>query len=260
MRVLSRMPDLAVLSLLATFFFGALSIYFYRRARRFKRLSFMWSSVKIQARVHPDVRITFRDVEVQELSRLVVLFWNSGTAAVRAEDLLPSHPVLVSLPKQCRILSTALTLTSSETNSCALTNASTCSTAIAFTYLNPGDGAEFEMLYDSTEPKRSVSPAFRAPIIGGRPPTSTRRSHQAPQSEPLSVGVAWSAMSILGLVSVGTLWPLLFNYGSFNVKIFMLVCAITFSLQAGYWLYWTLRNVRRRLGPPPFVRSRSDAM
>src|SRR5947209_19974939 len=74
-------------SFAATVLFGILSVFFFVRSRRNKRLRARWSAVELQTRRHPDIDISFRGKPVQNLSRVRFALWNAGSEAIRDTDL-----------------------------------------------------------------------------------------------------------------------------------------------------------------------------
>jgi hypothetical protein len=78
-----------------TLLFGVLSIYFYFRPRNLRRLDAIWAISLLQTRRHPRVKIYFDDKEVETISRVRLLFLNSGTNDIRKSDLGGSSKVEV---------------------------------------------------------------------------------------------------------------------------------------------------------------------
>ncbi|OFW20326.1 MAG: hypothetical protein A3H97_20520 [Acidobacteria bacterium RIFCSPLOWO2_02_FULL_65_29] len=149
-----------------TLVFGALSILFYFRAKRFKQLAIVYSTTQLQTRAHPEVEISFRGEPVENLSRLRVVCWNSGTEAIRSSDLPENDLPRVTFDPPTRILSVAAPA-SSDHSRFAIKQSGTA-VQISFVYLNPGDFGLFEILYENLQPK-DRSARFVAPVIGAVP-------------------------------------------------------------------------------------------
>src|ERR1017187_3960584 len=92
-------------SVVATVLFGALSIYFYLRSRRVRRLAIAAGTATLQQRGYPDVRITYRDQEVDTLTRVFGFLWNSGTLEIRSSDVPQEQWPSIRVLESTRILS-----------------------------------------------------------------------------------------------------------------------------------------------------------
>jgi hypothetical protein len=159
---------LAWLGVLFTLGFGVLSIFLYARGRRIKRIACLITSTTLQKRVHPDVQISFRGQEVANLSRMVAYFWNTGTAEIRSTDVPHENWPRLTLPEGAHVLSAAVLRVSTDHIQLKPIQYGDQAVCITFTYLNPGDGAIFEVLLEASPSTGSTK--FAAPLIGGRSP------------------------------------------------------------------------------------------
>jgi hypothetical protein len=225
----------------------AVSIYTYLRSRQFKRLSCAFASTLLQGRAHPDVSISFRGVEVNNLIRTLVFFWNSARADIRVSDVPHEQWPSLQWPAGTRILSTA-TLIASNPYSQTKLRAADHELQFTFDYLNPGDGVIAEVLFDASE--GSLSPDnFSGPVIGGREPEF------AEVSSSVRTDVSLSVLETLGGVLSGVGLTLAYSYRVQSSFAFALCFAVVaaglgFTISANYF---DLRRVHRRF--PAFIRA-----
>ncbi|MGO8789882.1 MAG: hypothetical protein ACLQVL_21185 [Terriglobia bacterium] len=153
------------LSMVATLLFGALSIVLYFRGRRQKRLTFTFDQTTLITKAHPEIKITFRDRQVANLSRLRTVCWNSGNQEIRWVDIPDNSPPTV-LFSGATVLSVAAVAATAGTGFVAK-HENDHSVSTKFDFLNPGDCGFFEVLYESL-PSEKFGVQFLARIIGGR--------------------------------------------------------------------------------------------
>lgn len=141
-----------------------LSIIFYWRSRRYKRLTLTFTQGKLLSKTHPQVQILFAGNPVENLWRLRAVCWNSGTQEVRRSDI-PSErdPQLVF--ENARVLSIAHAGGSDSTE--FIETNDDRSVSMKFAYLNPNDCGFFEILYENVG-ANIASFKFLSPVIGGR--------------------------------------------------------------------------------------------
>ena len=152
---------LAVGGLIGTLVFGLLSIYFYRRPPRSRRLDAIWSFAVLQTRRHPKLRMYFEATEVETISRVRVLFRSSGTEAVRADDVSTTRPLTVSAPGGTILSAACLGGDAEETCSrCEVTGQD--SVRYLFAYLHPGQSVVVELLVSGNTP-----PSVGGRVVGG---------------------------------------------------------------------------------------------
>jgi hypothetical protein len=156
---------LAVAGVIGTVLFGVLSIIFYLKSRRFRRLDALWSTVTLQSRRHEDVRILFRGEEIADLSRLRILFVNTGTEPIRGESDIPSKfegAVTISrVGDRTRFLSAACLVGDIEVCRALSEIDNSGNTRLTFEYLNPGQRVGVEVLYSGPVP------VVNGQLIGG---------------------------------------------------------------------------------------------
>jgi hypothetical protein len=97
----------------------------------------------------PDVEIFFRGSSVPRLTRVQIIFWNSGTTLLRGSDIVQDDPLRFSFQTPGKILSASVAKVTRGTNKFATTipegqpNELLCQ----FDYLDPGDGATIDLLH-----------------------------------------------------------------------------------------------------------------
>jgi len=166
------------LGVVLTLVFGVLAVVFYVRQRRHKRLTFIFDEIELQTKNHPDVTFAFKGEPVENLSRLRVILWNSGTEAIRQSDLPSDTPPTIHLPEKSRVLSIGEVL--AENGSPASVKPDQNNLSVFFEYLNPDDYVFTEVLYENRKRERLGESGFVAKVIGG---VSTARRFMRPSGK-----------------------------------------------------------------------------
>ena len=156
----------AIVGLGLTVLFGLLSVVLYFRTRLYKRLTFTFDQSELHTKTHPEIRITFRDRQVENLSRLRAVCWNSGSQEIRSEDL-PERGSPSVVFSDATVLSVAHGGSTQDTGF-LVEQHDQHSVSVRFAFLNPGDYGLFEVLYEA-EPSKAPTVNFLARVIGGRP-------------------------------------------------------------------------------------------
>jgi hypothetical protein len=170
------MPDLNAFGTVGTFFFGLLSIYLYFRGKQRAHLVGQYRVHSLQQRRHSDVRILFRGEEVTSLSRAVVTCWNAGSIPIRAQDVPTTAPLVIRLPEGSRVLSTSILGATSDAIAFSVLRAAATEVNFSFAYLQPRDGATFEILFDSKEGPGASNLLLTGIVIGAPLPILTDAS------------------------------------------------------------------------------------
>ncbi len=162
------MDNISLIGTIGTLIFGLLSVYLFFKSKRTKSILFISENYVLQTKNHPSLRLSFGDTEISNLSKATIVFFNSGTDAIKKSDV---PKLMVVLDKRVKLLSSNLTVVSSPDNKIA---AVACENRIALDleFLNPRDGAVMEVLYesqnDADSPGNSPELSFDGTIIGGR--------------------------------------------------------------------------------------------
>lgn len=132
---------MGLFSLTLTVFFGLLSIVLslilYVRSSRRKRLTFTYDLTGLHTRTHPEITILFKGNQIENLSRLRVVIWNSGNQEIRRSDIpVDGKPSIVMAG--ARILSVAV-LNASPDTKCTASQNDDKALSVEFEFLNPGD-------------------------------------------------------------------------------------------------------------------------
>lgn len=180
----------------ATLFFGILSIVFYRRSIRSKRLALVFTSSSVSTTLHSELKIQFRGRHIHQLARCLIAIWNDGSDAIRSTDIPAESKPTIFIPKANTFL-VAIVARSSAANSFNAEIASPESISIAFSYLNPGDGAVLELYYEPDVYERQ--PALDVPLIGGVSPMISEFAPAKARSRRFARGIliAWSILYCL---------------------------------------------------------------
>lgn len=189
------MNMLTILGFVATVIFGLLSVFLYIRGKRNKHLTFTFETTELQAKKHPEIKITFKGREIENLSRLRVVCWNSGNEAIRWSDVPQNGPPTIKF-KQGTLLSVACVGINEETRT-TTEQRDDHSLSFSFAYLNPRDWAFLEALYEGSSKASELD--FIARIIGGR---STSRRYQPPTN---LFDLIFACLVGLGLLAFGAL-------------------------------------------------------
>ena len=161
------------IGLALTIFFGllslVLSLVLYFRGRHRKRLTFTYDLAELQTRTHPEVTIRFKDKQIENLSRLRVVIWNSGNQEIRRSDI-PSERNPSIVLSGGRVLSVAMGNTSPGTG-CAASERDDKTVSIDFEFLNSRDYAILDVLCERVDSKH-LDILFVGRVIGGLPSES----------------------------------------------------------------------------------------
>jgi hypothetical protein len=152
---------LAVVGLAGTFIGTVLSIIFYLRGRRDRRLDVVWTVRVLQSKKHPRVKIYFDEREVSSLAKARILFYNAGHEAVRRSDMPTNGDFTIRFPG-ISILSVACVGDAAKT-AAACTVIAADEAKFSFEYLNPGQAVVVELLVSG-----ELRPEIIGEIIGGK--------------------------------------------------------------------------------------------
>ena len=165
----TRKPPMLEYIGLALGMLGLLSAYyFYVRSKREIRPTVIYSRRVIQTRDHPEVSIRFRGTEVTTLHQLLVVFWNAGTQEIRQADIPTTNPPHVVFHEACQVLSPAVLSVSNSATNFRLEQLAPSQLALRFDFLNPQDGAVFEVLYDPASDDAQVPFEIEGSLIGAQ--------------------------------------------------------------------------------------------
>lgn len=250
------MGVLTAFGLVATVVFGILTVVLYFKSRRHKRLTFTFDHTELQTRTHPEVKITFRDRPVDNLSRLRVVCWNSGSEEIRWSDIQESSPPQIAFPPDAQVLSVAQVGGTDEI-AFHVEQHDERTVSVRFAYLNPADCGFFEVLYENLQ-RDKPHLEFRARVIGGRPTDSRPFSGPAMPGETLAVtaGVLlWPAMAYMATDLVRG--SVLIVGSELQLKIVGIGVLLIFLVGSGLivWNVWRHIQRRRRSRVPALARN-----
>lgn len=139
---------LPILAVILTSLFGLMSMYFYFKSKIKKNAIAIYTNSILQTKSHSEVIITYRNEKIENLSKLQLLFLNNGQIEIRANDIPALGKLSFKFGEDVKILSSVIKDTSEKAINFGLNELSTNEIGVNFDYLNPGDGAFIEVLYD----------------------------------------------------------------------------------------------------------------
>ena len=210
----------------------AAAVFFYRRSRRVSRLAYQFDEVTLlgssRSAFSDEVEIRFSGRVVPRVTAARLIVWNAGNTTLRGSDIVQADPLRVHLQDEGIILKASVVRVTRDVNDFAvsLEGQGQPEAALAFDYLDPGDGALLEVLHSGGRRALQIAGTMRGLRLG---PQSFGRMDAFPertQSLPRFVRVARSnlvmvpmlALGVIGLV-LGFMQPLLHDnitmiYGS----------------------------------------------
>jgi hypothetical protein len=199
-----KLPDwLTVAGVLLTLLFGVASVVFFLRSRRHKQLAFVYGSTVLQTRAYSEVAISYRGNAIENLSRLTVVCWNSGTKEIRRTDFPQTGFPSVTFSDNARILATRLLRVSSASNAVSIVEVSPTELRLALEYLNPNDGGVIEILYEN--PDGIPMPfEFAAEVIGALPTRVSRYATETSLASDVTTLIASIFIAGSGVMSLVT--------------------------------------------------------
>lgn len=107
----------------AGFIFGiigiVLSIIFYLKSRRFKKLSYSTRSFSLLSgplSSLPEFSASYKGESLENLTAIKIILWNSGTELISRADISESDPLRIILPKGHKILDARISESSTTAN------------------------------------------------------------------------------------------------------------------------------------------------
>lgn len=148
-----------------TILFGVLTIVFYIRSRKVKKPRFVYDYATLQTQGHKDVEILFKGEKISNLSISHILYYNNGTKEIRKEDIPLDSYTYIEFNEDVKLLSYDIVATCKNPIGFKIKQEGEKRLYLIFEYLNPGDGAVIEILYDNSEIK-GFSANCRSPLVG----------------------------------------------------------------------------------------------
>lgn len=148
---------------IGTVVFGFLSIYYFQRSRSVKRPQFIYQTILLQTKKHPNISILFNGEQIINLSRTYILFCNKGNKEIRKEDIPLNQFPSIKFNNDIKVLSVNKTAVSSDHNNFTV-QLNNDHVDVNFDYINQNDGIVFEILFDSDA--KELPAKLVAPFIG----------------------------------------------------------------------------------------------
>jgi len=147
---------------------GLLIAFFSDKASRIgPRPSYQLKALRLIAKderaLPEEVEILFNGMSVPRLTKTHVIFWNSGRAMLRGEEIVVDDPLRLEFSKEARVLTARIAKTTRETNKfeVKIDDKSPNEVVCHFDYLNVGDGALIELLHTDEERYPKVQGTIR---------------------------------------------------------------------------------------------------
>lgn len=213
----ARSPELvSVVSLGVGFASIVLALILYRASKPRRLLAYATRTFRIisdKAQKVAGLKVLYNERAVRSLSLTRLGIWNAGNEALRRTDIPSVSPPVIHARKGVSILKAQILETTSSANRIELTpfEGEVSGYAIGFEFLDPGDGALFNIVHDGIEVQ---DVAITGGIIGGR----IRRAATDPETVATSAG-PHAATTILTVQS-----------GRSNARSFALFALIGFSV------------------------------
>ena len=148
----------------------------YRRGLRLPRLVLQHLTLWLVGRPNPaavghpskpalpgDVTVLYKGVEVPRLVKTTVVIWNAGSATLRGSDVVASDPLRLEFNPDARILEVTIAKVSRSVIDFQTTHSTTEPNVLrlTFDFLDPQDGARFEILHTDVPAKPKISGTTR---------------------------------------------------------------------------------------------------
>jgi len=143
-----------------TFFLGNVFAYWlYRRGIKKKEL--WWDTQKNNlinkyARNLPELSINYKSEEVQDVSILRLMLWNSGSEILHRDDITKNHPISLITDNNTALLDAKIIAYNNDTLNFSLEKDNN-TVLVDFEYLEPNQGAVLEIVYTGGLDNLSVS-------------------------------------------------------------------------------------------------------
>jgi hypothetical protein len=152
LNLLVQNPLFAIIGFLLNLIGVILAVHLYRRGRRFNRLSSAvrdFSLMREYATTIPNVQISYDGKPVRTLTVSRLSLWNSGTSVLHGNDIASADPIQIESDNNSDLLHAEMIETTNRANQVTLGETSTASPSrkVSFDFLNPGDGAVWNITH-----------------------------------------------------------------------------------------------------------------
>ncbi|OGM55763.1 hypothetical protein A3E46_02470 [Candidatus Woesebacteria bacterium RIFCSPHIGHO2_12_FULL_46_16] len=170
-----------------------LSIYFYLRGKQIKQTAWVIISntlVEDYSSTLTGLSVIYKKREVQNLTISKLAFWNKGSVTIDGKDLKTVNPLKIGPTGETQILDLAVVKTNNESSNFSIKKMGN-SRLICFDYLNPNDGAVFQIIHTGISSKDVE--------ISGKIRGCTNIKHVRKVSNPSLISIIYN----LAVVSLG---------------------------------------------------------
>ncbi|MDA3898410.1 MAG: hypothetical protein PF482_19915 [Desulfobacteraceae bacterium] len=131
-----------------------LTIYYYRKGRRLKEVSYSIQSNTLMRDLtdeFPKLAISFDDNDITALTITQVAIWNSGTESIREADISKSDPLRIPLPEGSKLLDYNFKKTVNNANQFSIRHCEQKhSIIISFEYVDQNDGVIINFIHSGS--------------------------------------------------------------------------------------------------------------
>ena len=198
-----------------------LGLYSIVKGKKYKAFSFSHISnsiVRNGEKLIPQIKFTFNNLEIHNLTVTKVAIWSSGNEVINSADIVVGKELNVIVPDGVEILSAEIIGKSDETNQFSLVKMDPQVASLAFNYVEKNDGIVVQVIHTGFSDDISVS----CKIKGGKPVKDANPNLKEPRFlarvNPIKFMAVASAVlsgiiTLMNIVSVLALFiPSLFDY------------------------------------------------
>jgi hypothetical protein len=140
----------------------ALSIVFYLRSRRIQRPTYAKRSIRWfdgSDTPHSDLKMYFRDQQIQRFTITHLAFWNAGNQTIRKGDFATASPLRLHIPSELTLLDIRVTARTTSENSvlvippAVLPSHPASDIHIDFDFFDANDGFAVQLVHDGESTK-----------------------------------------------------------------------------------------------------------
>ncbi|MFA4987110.1 MAG: hypothetical protein WC712_11030 [Candidatus Brocadiia bacterium] len=195
-----------------------LTIVFYRKGRRIKRLTYAsraFNLISSTASGLPGFEAKYKGVALENLTALKILIWNSGTEIISEADIAESDPIRIQLPEDVSALDARVTAMATPTNlaSAGVSLQQMSTVDLTFDYFGAGEGCLVSILHTG---RQYIAVSLTGTIKGhGQPRVHAASAFTESAAVGVSVGMITTGIAVIvaSLVADTFRWELLWSLG-----------------------------------------------
>ena len=145
-----------------------LGIYSTIKAMRHKEISFLLISnsiVRSRKKLDPQIKFTFDDNEIHNLTASKIALWNSGNEVINENDIVEDKELTIEVSQEAQMLSAEIIGVSDETNKFTVDKIDSQRAKVLFKYSEKNEGAVLQLLHTGSPDDIKIY----CKIKGGKP-------------------------------------------------------------------------------------------